>query len=61
MTGPYAGFLTEGSIAHYLRRRGYVVATQYPGIVRHLGRERGIRRAPHRWSARISQWFRKGV
>ena len=60
-TGSYAAFLTEGSIARYLRRRGYVVATQIPGVVRHIGVDRGIKRKPHNWPSRLSQWFRKGV
>ena len=61
LTGPYADFLTEGSIARYLRRRGYVIATQVPGIVRHTGVDRGIQRRRHHWRSRLSQWFRKGV
>ena len=61
ITGPYADFLTEGSIARYLRKRGYVAVTQVPGIVRHLGEERSTQRKHHGWRARMSQWLRKGV
>ena len=60
-TGPYSDFLTEGSIARYLRQRGYVIATQVPGVVRHIGDERGIARGRYSWGSRLSQWFRKGV
>ena len=61
VTGPYAEFLTEGSIARYLRRREYVVVTQVPGVVRHIGDDRGVKRQRHNWRSRLSQRFRKGV
>lgn len=60
-TGLYAEFLTEGSIARYLRRREYVVVTQVPGVVRHLGDDRGVKRQRFSWRSRLSQRFRKGV
>lgn len=61
MLGSYSDFLTEGSIARYLQQRGYVIVTQVPGVVRHIGDERGIARGRFSWGSRLSQWFRKGV
>lgn len=59
--GPYDSFLTEGSIARYLRKRGYIILTEVPGIVEHLGEESHIPRRPPKLYERIMQWIDKGV
>ena len=61
VTGPYESFLTEGSIARFLRKRGYIIATEIPGLVRHIGETRHISRKKKTASAAIWQWIRKGV
>ena len=61
VTGPYGLFLTEGSIARFLRKRGYIIVTEIPGVVSHLGEESHVPRKPPKWYERIGQWIRKGV
>ncbi len=61
ITGPYGDFLTEGSIARYLRKRGYIILTEIPGIAEHIGDELHIPRKSPRWHERILQWIKKGV
>lgn len=60
-TGPYGEFLTEGSIARYLRKRGYIILTEIPGIVEHIGDESHIPRKSPNWYERILQWINKGI
>ena len=61
VTGPYGSFLTEGSIARFLRKREYIIVTEIPGVVSHLGEESHIPRRSPKWYERIGQWIRKGV
>lgn len=52
VTGPYAAFKTEGRIARFLHRRAYVVVTELPGAVRHIGEGRHVPRRPTTLTAR---------
>ena len=61
ITGRYDSFLTEGSIARFLRKRGYIIVTEIPQVVRHIGGRRHISRRKNTKRAVVWQWFRKGV
>ena len=61
ITGRYDSFLTEGSIARFLRKRGYIIVTEIPQVVRHIGGTRHVSRRKMTRRARIWQWIRKGV
>ena len=61
VTSPYGSFLTEGSIARFLRKRGYIIVTEIPGVVLHLGDQSHVPRKEPTWYERIGQWIRKGV
>ncbi len=62
VTGSYQSFLTEGSIARYLRKNGYIVVWEISKKIDHIGAaDRHITRRSKTVPEMIGQWLKKDV
>ena len=61
--GPWKEFISEGSIARYLSKKGYIVVTAIPNICSHIGERRHVDDVRKQKSLRrvIKQFLCKGI